>query len=416
MTDTISERVADPRTYSTPTRYHELFTRLRRDDPVRWAAPSTTRPFWIVSKHADVVEIERQPELFINGPRLELFSLQQEERIWEATRGRLAVSRTMLHMDGGEHRAYRALTQQWFMPSNVKKLEEKVGLLAKEYVDKLGGAGGEVDFVQLIGELYPLRVIMTILGLPPEEAPELLRLTQSFLGRDASRGPHECKDDDIMVKAAGDIFEYFGRIYQDRLKSPRDDVATLIAHAKLDGKPIERLEVLSYYLLLGIAGHDTTNGTVTGGMLELIGNPDQLAQLKEQPDWMPSAVDEMLRWVTPVKSFMRTATQDYWLRGQQIQQTQAVLLCYWSANRDEDVFANPFEFRVDRSPNRHLAFGYGPHVCLGQYLAKMEIRLLFRELLPRLEHVRLAGEPQWSPGTTVVHLTHLPICYGLRPV
>lgn len=415
MTDAISRAIVEPNTYSTPGVYHELFTALRRDTPVRWTDPQTARPFWLITRHADIIEIERQPDVFINAPRLELFSIEQERRIMEAMNGRAAVSRTMLHMDGAEHRSYRALTQQWFMPANLKRLEDRIAALAKEYVDKLADAGGEADFVHEVAEWFPLRAIMMILGLPPEEAPALLRMTQRFLGRDvASVSPANVGSNDLMVNAAAEIFEYFGQVFNDRLKNPRDDVATLIANAKIDGKPVDRLEAMSYYLLLGIAGHDTTNGTIAGGMLELMQNGEQLARLRAEPDLMNTAADEMLRWVTPVKNFMRTATRDYSLRGQQIKQGESVMMCYWSANRDEEVFTDPFTFKIDRTPNRHLAFGYGPHVCLGQYLAKMEIRALFRELLPRVEHIELAGTPEWLPGTTVVHLTQLPIRYRLR--
>jgi len=414
MADEISNAIADAHLYADPERFHALFTRLRREEPVRWTTPEGVRPFWTLSRHADIVEVERQPQLFPSGPRLELFSIAQEEKIMKAMGGNRAVSRTMLHMDGAEHKAYRGLTQSWFMPGNLKKLDEGLAALAREYTDKLARAGSQVDFVLAVAELYPLRVIMMILGLPPEDAPELLRLTHNFNRRADARVTSEQERDNLLVKAAQEIFAYFGRIYEDRMKQPRDDVATVIAQATIDGKPINRLEALSYYLLLGLAGHDTTNGTIAGTLLALIQNPDQLARLKAEPELLTTAVDEMLRWVSPVNNFMRTASADYVLRGQRIRAGDSLLLCFRAANRDEEVFEDPFAFRVDRKPNPHLAFGHGAHACLGQHLAKMELRALFRELLPRLEHVELAGQHLWLAAVTANHLMHLPIRCRVR--
>jgi cytochrome P450 len=257
-------------------------------------------------------------------------------------------------------------------------------------------------------------VILMILGLPPDQAPELLRLTRNFTGREDAPVPEGMAREDLVVRASEEIFDFFGNVYEERRKHPRDDVATIIANAMIDGRPIARAEALSYYLLLGLAGHDTTNSTMSGALLALMQNPGELERLRTSPDLLPSAVDEMLRWISPTNSFMRTASKDYELRGKRIRAGESLLLLFASANRDEEVFAEPFSFKVDRKPNPHIAFGYGAHACLGQYLAKMELRAFFGELIARLSRIQLAGEPTYGAITTAYKITSLPICYELR--
>jgi cytochrome P450 len=413
-TDLISAAITDPATYADPAAFQRLFARLRADAPFRWTTPAAGRPFWLLSRHADIIEVERQPEVFLSGPRLEYFSLEQEAKMQAAHAGRSAAGRTVLHMDGTEHRNYRGITQNWFMPARMKQFEQSLADLAKEHVDKLAATGGEADFVDTVAVWYPLRVILMILGLPPSEAPELLRLTRNFVTRDqVSLEGKSGTREDIIVQAGREIFEYFATVYQERLKQPRDDLASLIAHAAIDGKPIEMLEALSYYLLVGLAGHDTTSATLSGGMLALIENPAEWATLRAKPDLLPLATDEMFRWISPVRSFMRTASRDYQLRDQLIKRGESVLMSFPSANRDESVFVDANKFKIDRKPNPHLAFGHGAHVCLGQHLAKMELRALYRELLPRLDSAELNGQPTWLAGLTSGGLTRLPIRFAL---
>jgi cytochrome P450 len=412
--DSVGSALTNPRTYQDRDRYHALLANLRHEDPLFWATPEGYRPFWAVTKHADICEIERQPDLFLSGPRLELFSIEQERKVKETTGRDAAVGRTLLHMDGSEHRAYRGLSQGWFMPKNLHGMEQRLAELSRDYVDKMAASGSEIDFVKSISELFPLTVILMILGLPSTEAPELLRLTRNFTGREVAPVPEGMTREDLIIKGAQDIFDYFGAVYDERLKEPRDDVASVIATAKIDGQPISRPEALSYYLLLGLAGHDTTNSTMSGALLALIQNPGELAKLKANSDLIPTAVDEILRWVSPVNSFMRTATRDYELRRKTIKAGDGVLLLFGSGNRDEEVFREPFAFKVDRKPNPQIAFGYGAHSCLGHHLAKMELRAFFKELVSRLERVELAGDPVLRAITTAYQIGSLSIRYKLN--
>ncbi|HEY4342743.1 MAG TPA: cytochrome P450 [Parvibaculum sp.] len=406
--------IANPKTYASEEGFHSLFTKLRREDPVHWTEPDDYRPFWTISKHADISEIERQNELFINDPRLTLTTIDTEEKVKEFTGGSHLLLRTLVNMDNPDHRTYRGMTQAWFMPPNLKSLEAKVSALAKEYIDRMEALGGSCDFARDVAVWYPLRVIMTVLGVPPEDEGFMLKLTQEIFG---ASDPEMKRAEDATTFNANtitDFFNYFGAITADRRKNPRDDVASVIANAKINGELVSDFEALSYYIIVATAGHDTTSSTTAGGLLALLQNPDEFAKLRANPDLLSSAVDEMLRWVTPVKNFFRTATADVEFRGKKIRKGDNLLMCYWSANRDEEVFDDPFAFKVDRSPNKHIAFGYGAHLCLGQHLAKMEIRSLYRELLSRLDTVELAGDPAWVEANFVSGLKRLPIRYSMK--
>jgi cytochrome P450 len=209
------------------------------------------------------------------------------------------------------------------------------------------------------------------------------------------------------------LFQYFGAITEDRKKNPRDDLSTIIANGQIDGQPLDPMQQLSYYVIVATAGHDTTSSTVAGGLRQLIQNPEQMARLKGDLSLLPNAVEEMVRWVTPVKHFMRTAMEDYKLRGKQIKAGDGLCLFYWSGNRDEEVFDKPFEFRVDRQVQKQVAFGHGAHLCLGMHLARMEMRILFAELLPRLQQIELTGEPRNTRANFVSGLKTLPIRYKM---
>jgi cytochrome P450 len=414
MTDkSIDNAIADPKVYADLNAFHDLFTKLRAEEPVRWTEPEGFRPFWTVSKHADILEVERQNDKFLNDPRLTLQTIEVEEKVKEFTGGQSKLIRSLVDMDNPDHRNYRGLTQAWFMPPNLKAISARVDALAKKYIDRLEAQGGECDFVSDVAVWYPLRVIMTVLGVPEEDEPIMLKLTQELFG---STDPELRRENaDFNVNTVTDFFNYFNALTEDRRKNPKDDVASVIANATIDGQPLGHLEAMSYYIIVATAGHDTTSSTAAGGLLALMQNPDEFAKLRSDPDkYLNGAIDEMIRWTTPVKHFFRTAAVDYELRGQKIKAGDNLLMCYWSANRDEEAFDDPFSFRIDRSPNKHLAFGYGAHVCLGQHLAKMEIKALYNELLSRLDHIELAGDPAWVEASFVSGLKRLPVRYTMK--
>jgi cytochrome P450 len=256
---------------------------------------------------------------------------------------------------------------------------------------------------------------MEILGVPEEDELRMLRLTQELFGPQDPDSTRANADVDPTQFAAAlavvvDDFEnYFTKLSEDRLKNPRDDFATVIATAKVDGKPLPRIERMGYYMVIATAGHDTTSSSTAGAIWQLCKNPDQFQQVKNDPSLIPTMVEEAIRWMTPVKHFMRSAARPTELRGRQIGENDWLMLCYASGNRDEDVFEDPFKFKVDRTPNKQLAFGYGGHVCLGQHLARMEMRILFEELLPHLKSIQLDGEPTMTQAFFINGPKKLPV-------
>lgn len=414
----IDNAIASPVTYGDEAKLHEIFARLRASDPVHWTTPDGVRPYWAVTKHADILEVEKMNDIFHNEPRSVLMDIEQEATLaamWggpDPKTGRVSPLRTLIDMDGADHRAYRGLTQPWFMPGNLKKLEARVNELAKRYVDRMVELGPECDFVKSIAMYYPLQVIMSILGVPESDELRMLKLTQELFGG---------TDPDLKRTGATensnaifDFFQYFQSITAERRAKPGEDLASVIANGQVRGCPLGDIETASYYIIVATAGHDTTSSTIAGGLQALIANPGELQKLKDNPELLNSAVDEMIRWVTPVQHFMRTAMEDYELRGTKIKKGEALALLYLSGNRDEDVYEDPFSFKVDREPNRHVAFGYGAHVCLGQHLAKMEIKAFFAELLKRLDHIEQVGETARVQSVFVSGLKKLPVRYSIR--
>ena len=405
----VGNMIVAAETYSDPTRYHALLSRLRSEAPVFRAAPDGYQPFWMVTRHADIREVELNAATFINAPRLVLRSDALNAHISSLTGGRPFMFLNLTNMDGAQHNAFRKMTHAWFLPARVKKLEEEIRGHARTYIDRMLAMGGKCDFARDVAVWYPLRVIMTILGVPPEDEPKMLMLTQQLFGPDDPEIKGELEGG--LLETINSFFEYFRKIIADRRANPTDDVATVIAQAEVDGRPLTEQEILSYYILIATAGHDTTSSTTAGAMHAFTQHPEQYAMLRADPSLLPRAIDEMLRWVTPVTHFFRTATEDTVVGGQEIKAGDSLMMCYPSANRDESVFTDPFRFDITRSPNPHLAFGYGPHLCLGQHLAKLEIRVFFEEFLSRVEKVELAGEPAWLAANFVGGLKRLPMSF-----
>lgn len=401
----LDNALASNKTYGHLDTQHAVFTRLRAEDPLHWCEPEGFRPFWVASKHADVLDVERQPELFLSAPRSKLFPIALEKEIQAIMQGRPHLVRGLPQMDGADHKVYRALGQAWFQPKSVKQLEGRLQDLARRSVDELLASGPRLDFYRDVAVWYPLRVVMMLLGLPEADEARLLRITQAYFG---GTDP-EAQQGSDLIQATRDYVTYFDGVTEDRRARPTDDLATLIATAQINGQPIDHYHASSYYVQVISAGHDTTSATTAGGLLALIQNPDQWRQLKADPSLLNAAVEEMIRWVSPVKHFFRTASADTTLRGQAIRAGQHLFLSYPSANRDEDVFEDPFNFRIARSPNKHVGFGFGPHICLGLFLARLEMQLLFKELLARVDHFELDGDPAWVETSFVGGLKRLPV-------
>ena len=418
----IDDEIVNPELYESEA-IHDVYARLRREDPVHWTEPRGFRPFWSVTKHPDILEVEKNHQIFVNRLRTYLSPMEGEEWVKSVT-GDTHLFRTLVDLDDPIHMKLRGLTQSWFMPPNLKKLEARIAEIAKDHVDRMAALGGECDFVKEIALWYPLRVIMMIMGVPPSDEAFMLKMTQEIFGPgdpdvvkqtetkgDTSAFGAERGQTVDLFATAQKLFEYFGAITLDRRKNPKDDVASVIANGMVDGQPIGEREAMSYYIIIATAGHDTTSSTTAGGLLQLLKNPEQMAKLKANMGLVPNFVEESIRWVTPVKHFMRTAMQDHKLRDKTIKEGDGLCMFYWSGNRDDEAFEEPFKFKVDRNVTKHVAFGYGVHLCLGMHLARMEIKALYNEMLPRLKSIELNGTPKNTRANFVSGLKTLPVRY-----
>jgi cytochrome P450 len=402
----------DPASYAASGPPHASWTALRRHSPVHRCEPRDYPPFWAITRHADICEISKQPDRFLSQPGI---IHPRTSQIIDRSEG-VGAMRTIIEMDPPEHRSFRKVASPWFTPRAMNRIDAAVQASARELVDSLAGRSGEgeCDFARDVATAHPLRILAHILGVPREEEPRILRLTnQLFANEDEElQRPGETREQ--AVRELGmELYQLFAGIIEDRRTNPRDDLATLLANGTVNGEPMGPLETFGYYLITFTAGHDTTKNALAGGMHALIQNPDELAKLRRDPGLVNAAVEEVVRWATPVNYMRRRAACDTEVGGQRIRKDDYLCLFYASANRDEDVFDDPFRFRVDRDPNPHLGFGHGEHFCLGSHLARRSQRALFAELARRLEHVELAGEPEWIKSSFVVGLKRLPIRYRI---
>ena len=417
----VAQQLVDPVAYADG-RIHEAYRWLRKNEPFGVADVEGVDPFWVAVRHEDIQEISRQNSLFLNGARNPVLTSQVADRkVREMMGGSPHLLRTLIHMDEPDHMKYRVLTQAWFLPQNLRAMEDHIRAIARTAVDRMLATGGRCDFVRDVALHYPLHVIMSIMGVPEEDEPRMLKLTQEIFGAaDPELGRSAQKEKDVPLEerqldfgVITDFFDYYRRFSEEKRKNPSDDLGSLIANSTIDGQPLSDLEAMSYYIIVATAGHDTTSSSTGGAMWALAQNPGEFAKVKADLSLIPSLVDESIRWTTPVKTFMRTAAEDTEVAGRAVKKDDWIMLCYASGNRDEAVFEDPFLFRVERKPNKHLAFGYGAHVCLGQHLAKMEMRVLWEELLPRLKSVELDGEPAMSEAVFVNGPKRLPIRFEL---
>ncbi|HEY1737933.1 MAG TPA: cytochrome P450 [Acidimicrobiia bacterium] len=399
---------ADPVAYSDPARWHAAAQRIREECPILAVDLDDFPPFWAITKHADVAEIERNPDVFTNAP---LPTLTPKANVDMAA---APPVKTLIQMDGDEHKAHRNVVNDWFKPGNVKKLQARVDELAQQAVDRMAAMGTRCDFVSDVAMQFPLQVILSILGLPESDYARMLELTQELFG---AEDPDIARlgDDQGIFAVILDFVEYFNALAAERRACPTDDLASVIANAEVGGCPLADMDMLGHYLIIATAGHDTTSNAISGGLLALLEHRDQLELLRAEPHLIDGAADEIIRYVSPVKHFLRNCQEPFTLRDVAFAPGDHLYLSFASANRDDEVFTDPMRLDV-RRPNAssHLAFGFGRHFCLGAHLARMEVRAIFKALLPRLEHIELDGDPSWIRAYFVEGPKRAPITYRLR--
>lgn len=426
----IAEQIVLPEGHRDEVSLYAAYEWLRTNNPLGKVEVEGYDPLWLVTKHADIMEIEKQPPQIFNsgggedkGSHNPILTNQAGDAFTKSlTGGSLRILDTITYLDPPEHTAVKDLAADWFRPANLKKWEGIIRELAQESVAELRRSGTEIDLVENFTKSFPLHVIMSLFGVPEEDEPRMMALTQDFFG---VADPDEQRDDveppltppeaaaQQFSAAIADFYAYFDALVEDRRANPpRDDLATLIAAGKDEnGDYYPKTFAYGWFIAIATAGHDTTSTTLATGLHALIENPDQLARVQADPPSLipPDLVNESLRWASPVKQFTRQASVDYTLRGQQIKKGDRLVLLYQSANRDSDVFDSPDTFRFDRKPNKHIAFGYGPHMCIGQHLAKIELRIMFEELLPKIAKLEQIGDARVLQTNFVGGLKNLPV-------
>jgi len=401
--------------HATPSKLERACTLLRKRSPLHWVERPGVRPFWAVMRHADIVSIETRSREFAAGPRTYLASEVSEAALRRVT-GTSQVIRSLTEMDPPDHGAYRTITQGAFAPLALREMETWLTQWAAEVIDRVAVQKGACDFARDVALPFTFRVIGRMLGTPETDDARLARLAQAFVAAEDPQRRLAESPGDTMRMAMLALRDYFEELVKDRRARPRDDLATLIAHAKPHGTAMPHYELISYFILLVTAGHDTTALALAGGLEALLAAPDQLARLRAEPELLDAAIEEMLRWTSPVRHFMRTAVCDTELAGQTIRAGEALALFFHSANRDEAVFADANSFLIDRSPNPHVAFGRGPHICMGLQLARMQMRALLGELLRRTERIDLAGRVRRVQSPFMSGVSSLPVRITFRAV
>ena len=412
----LAQTIIDPKAYSQRELVDEAFRQIRATAPLDKAELDGFEPFWVVTRHADIKDIERQPDIFHNGDKSTfLTNIEGNARVQMLTGGEPNLIRSLVSVDGKEHKDLRGIVFPHITPRAIKPLEEQIRAIAREFVDHMFSFDGQCDFAADVAFLYPLRVIMTVLGVPQEDEPFMLKLTQELFNNadpELNRARAELSPEDMLKslwETTMELENYFAAVTKKFRENPTSHINSLIANAKIDGEYLNHRQMMGYYIIAATAGHDTTSNTTAGAMWALAEKPEMLARMKADPSLINAFVEESIRWEVPVKHFMRSAVADCEIGGQQIKAGDWLMLSYQSANRDESVWADPFEFRIDRESNPQIAFGYGVHVCLGQHLARMEMRILWEELFKRLESVELAGKGERTISNFVCGPKHVPI-------
>ncbi len=398
----------DPLDLVEPNRFaqngypHAAWAALRDEAPVAYLTPPGYEAFWAITKYADIVEVASQPERFSSAGGLVL----------GRTGAAIQPSDMVVTLDPPRHGPLRRAAMPRFTPRAIRSRHEEIDRIATEVLDELAASGdaGGFDFVERVAAPLPIGVISWILGVPGEDWQLLFRWTNEIIGKDDPefRRPGETPGQTIR-RARGELHQYLNDLIEQRRRQPGDDIVSQLLVAQIDGKPLTEEELLNYCELIVEAGNETTRNAISGGLLAFSEHRGEWDRLRHDPGLLPTAVEEILRWVSPIIHFTRTATEDCDLRGSTIKAGDRVALFYASANRDEEVFADPFVFRVDRHPNHHLAFGSGPHFCMGANLARVELEALFRHLLIRLDSFELAASPERLNSAVNGGIKHLPL-------
>lgn len=396
---------------------HEAFRILRKEAPVHWnPGDDVINGFWSITKHEDIIHVSRNPTKFISSKGIAGSGLRRpsaEDVAAAAQQGNVSI----ITMDPPQHVKYRRIVNKAFTPRAVNQMEPLIREITNEILDNVAGQSS-VDFVTEISSQLPLAVICGMLGLPRESWPLMFELTNSVLGSGDPEYQTQVPEEQRGTREAARIaaqtgrmrmMAYFTEVMEQRRREPGDDMVSILLEGEVDGQKLTEFDILAFCFLLILAGNETTRNGISGGLLVLSEHPEQMDALKKDFSLMDNAVEEMIRWVSPLHHMSRVATEDTEIRGQKIREGERVIMWYPSANRDEDIFDDPYKFDITRDPNEHIAFGIGEHFCLGAEFARREMKVMFEELFTRFPKLEVAGAPERLRSNFINGIKHLPV-------
>jgi cholest-4-en-3-one 26-monooxygenase len=387
---------------------YETWQELRADRPVHYVERAEGDSFWALTRLADITTVGRQPEIFSSQSPV----VRDAEQISTP----IDLPAVLIQLDPPIHTKYRQLVSKRMTPRKVEKLHHEIEEIALGILRDLEDHEETgCDFVETVAAPLPIAVIAYLLGVPMDDWRQLYTWTNESAGASDPEFRREGETaSETMQRANIELFTYFAGLREERLKKPEDDLITLLSNATVDGEPLPLLDILAFYQILVAAGNETTRNATSGGLLALIEHPEEMAKIQADPSLIKPAVEEILRWTSPIIHFGRTATRDTEIAGHRIRAGEVVGMFYPSANRDESIWEDPDRFRVDRKHNPHIAFGVGEHYCLGAHVARLELQVIFRHLIPRLGEVEVAGKIDRLRSNLIGGVKRLPIRYTLK--
>ena len=404
------ERVLlDPDYYASKGYPFKSWAALRQNDPVHYVTDWNGPPYWALTRREEIIEVSKQPEIFSSMPRLAMGVGGEDP-------GALMV-RTIIRMDPPEHNDYRSILKKRFTPRYLQSIIDQVDDIATEALDRIATGPqntADMDFVTKVSAPIPIWVVAEMLGIPKSHWENMFNWTNEAVGASDPEYQKGRTEDETRNQAIAEMTAYFTELAESRRQNPRDDISSLLVNAEINGKKMDEFDLLSYFIIVLNAGNETTRNAISGGMYQLLRNPDQLSLLREKPELLENFVEETLRYVSPVIHMCREAKQDYVLGDKKIKKGDTLVMFYPSANRDETAFPDPDTFDISRPlVTPHLTFGIGEHFCLGNNIARMEIKALYQQLMKRLTHIELLEEPERLRMTSVGGIKHLRVRYSL---
>ena len=386
--------------------HHDVFRRLRAEEPVYWNPEADSTGFWAITRYDDIEAISKNPKLFSSAKEMGGHRIFNENEI-----GGNATEASMISMDPPEHAGYRRMVTPGFVPKRISGMEDRIRTRVTRLLDNLPNSG-EAEFISAVAAALPIEVLAELWGVPESDGAKLFEWSNATVGED---DPELRVSDEYMHKCLSEMAAYSAGLWQQRLEKPGDDLISMLAHSKIDGQSMSFPTYIGTFILLVVAGNETTRNSISGGLLALSENPAERPKLLDDPSLIPSAVQEIVRWVSPVLHMRRTATEDTEIRGQKIRKGDKVVMWYASANRDEDAFDDPYRFDVTRytKPDAatQLGFGVGQHFCLGSRLAELQLKVLFEELLRRFPDMHVSGPVRRLRSNFIYGIKHMPVRY-----